>query len=144
MLEESGRVVAVDSRGVWVESDRTGTCQACSASKGCGQRALAEYAARRSERLCIENPLGITATVGDLVTVGIAEDSFLRASLLLYTLPLLLLFLGGYLGSMYSETELPAILGSLCGLMIGLMVARGLGQRLAKSCRYQPILINVL
>jgi sigma-E factor negative regulatory protein RseC len=144
MLEESGRVVAVDAQGVWVESDRTSSCQACSANKGCGQRALAEYAGRRTERLFIENPMGIPTAVGDRVTVGIEEDSFLRASLLLYTLPLLLLFLGGYLGSMYSETEVPAIIGSLCGLILGLLLARGLGQRLARGCRYQPVLIKVI
>lgn len=144
MLEEVGHVVAVDARGIWIESDRTGACQACSASKGCGQRALAEFASRRTERLCIDNPLGITALVGDRVTVGIAQGSFLRASLLLYTLPLLLLFLGGYLGSMYGSTELPAILGSLAGLALGLLFARYLGRRLALSSRYQPVLINVI
>jgi sigma-E factor negative regulatory protein RseC len=144
MLEEVGHVVAVDAQGIWIESDRTGACQACSANKGCGQRALAEYASRRTERLCIDNPLGIAARVGDRVTVGIAQGSFLRASLLLYTLPLLLLFLGSYLGSMYGSTELPAILGSLAGLAFGLLIARYLGRRLALSSRYQPVLINVI
>jgi sigma-E factor negative regulatory protein RseC len=76
--------------------------------------------------------------------VGIAQGSFLRASLLLYTLPLLLLFLGSYLGSMYGSTELPAIQGSLAGLAFGQLIARYLGRRLALSSRYQPVLINVI
>jgi sigma-E factor negative regulatory protein RseC len=144
MLQEEAVVVAVEAGSIWVESERTSTCQSCSASKGCGQRVLAEYASQRSERLLIENPLGLTAQVGDRVSVGIEEGSFLQASVLLYTLPLVLLFLGGYLGSFYGTSELPAVAGSFAGLAAGLLLARGVGQRLARSCRYQPILMNII
>ncbi len=144
MLQEDAVVVAVDAEGIWVESDRTGSCQSCSASKGCGQRALAEYASKRSERLLIDNPHGLVARVGDRVSVGIEEGSFLQASVLLYTLPLVLLFLGGYLGSFYGASELPSVIGSFFGLAAGLLLVRGAGQRLARSCRYQPVLMNII
>ncbi|ANG64064.1 hypothetical protein A8C75_17355 [Marinobacterium aestuarii] len=144
MLQEDAVVVAVDGEGIWVESDRTGTCQSCSASKGCGQRVLAEYASKRSERLLIDNPHGLVARVGDRVSVGIEEGSFLQASVLLYTLPLVLLFLGGYLGSFYGVSELPSVIGSFFGLAAGLLLVRGAGQRLARSCRYQPVLMNII
>ena len=36
-LRESATVVALDGDGVWVETQRQGTCHACSASKACGQ-----------------------------------------------------------------------------------------------------------
>lgn len=144
MLEENGQVVAVEPGGIWIESNRTSSCMSCSASKGCGQRALAEYASRRTEQLRVENPSELAVGVGDRVLIGIMEGSFLKASLLLYTLPLLLLFLGGYLGSLLSESEGPAIFGALTGLGGGLMLARMCGQRLSRSCRYQPILLKVL
>ncbi|WP_020682201.1 SoxR reducing system RseC family protein [Marinobacterium rhizophilum] len=144
MMEEEAIVVAVDAGGIWVESDRTGACQSCSASKGCGQRALAEYASKRSERLLIDNPHGLVARVGDRVRVGIEEGSFLQASILLYTLPLVLLFLGGYLGSFYGTSELPSVVASFAGLAAGLWLARSAGQRLARSCRYQPVLMNII
>ena len=36
MLTETGRVVAVDADGVWVETIRQSTCGSCAAQKGCG------------------------------------------------------------------------------------------------------------
>ncbi len=144
MLQEEAVVVAVESDGIWIESQRSGACQSCSASKGCGQRVLAEYASQRSERLLIDNPQGLVARVGDKVSIGIEEGSFLQASLLLYTLPLVLLFLGGYTGSFFGTSELPAVSGSFAGLMVGLLLARRAGQRLARSCRYQPVLMNII
>lgn len=144
MLEEAGRVVAVDEHGIWVEANRTSSCMSCTASKGCGQKALAEYASRHSSDLQVGNPSGFEVQVGDQVTVGIREGSFLKASLLLYTLPLLLLFFGGYLGSLQGESELPAIVGSALGLLLGLVLARGIGQRLGRSCQYQPVLLKVI
>ncbi|NVK40463.1 MAG: SoxR reducing system RseC family protein [Oceanospirillaceae bacterium] len=144
MLEETGRVVAVDDQVVWISSSRTSSCMSCSASKGCGQKALAEYASRKSEDLRVENLAGVDVRVGDQVIIGIREGSFLKASLLLYTLPLLLLFVGGYLGTLQGDSELPAILGSAVGLAVGLLVARILGQRLGRDCQYQPILLKVI
>jgi len=144
MLEEAGRVVAVDELGIWVEANRTSSCQSCTASKGCGQKALVEYASRRSSDLRVENPSGLAVQVGDRVTVGIREGSFLKASLLIYTLPLLMLFFGGYLGSLQGESELPAIFGSSLGLLLGLLLVRSLGQRLGRSCQYQPVLLKVI
>lgn len=144
MLEESGRVVAVENTFVWVESARMSSCESCSASKGCGQRALTEYASRNTEQLKVENPGDICVKVGDRVVVGIEEGSFLRASLLLYTLPLILMFLGGYLGSLSTLSEGPAIIGSIVGLATGLMAARIFGQRLGRQCQYQPVLLKVI
>ncbi|GGO82453.1 hypothetical protein GCM10011348_23880 [Marinobacterium nitratireducens] len=144
MLEESGLVVAIDGRDIWITSSRTSSCMSCSASKGCGQKALAEYAGKKAEDLCIENTAGVDVRVGDRVVVGINEGAFLKASLLLYTLPLLLLFAGGYLGTLRSDSELPAILGAGIGLAAGLLIARTLGQRLGRSCRYRPELLKVI
>ena len=38
---ESGRVVAVEETGVWVETIRSSACGSCAARSGCGHRTLA-------------------------------------------------------------------------------------------------------
>jgi len=37
MLRESGRVVAIESDAVWVETIRSSLCGSCAAKAGCGQ-----------------------------------------------------------------------------------------------------------
>ncbi|MBT8117314.1 MAG: SoxR reducing system RseC family protein, partial [Gammaproteobacteria bacterium] len=36
MLEETGRVVAIDGEYAWIESERTPSCGGCAARRGCG------------------------------------------------------------------------------------------------------------
>ena len=40
MLIETGRVVAVDAQGLWVETIRQSTCGSCAARSGCGHGLL--------------------------------------------------------------------------------------------------------
>lgn len=44
MLYETGKVVAVDSDGLWLETLKKSTCAQCSAKAGCGQQLLAKSA----------------------------------------------------------------------------------------------------
>ena len=40
MLSETGRVVAVEADGLWVETIRRSSCGSCSARRGCGHGLL--------------------------------------------------------------------------------------------------------
>ena len=40
MLTETGRVVGIETDGIWVETIRRSTCGTCSAQKGCGHGLL--------------------------------------------------------------------------------------------------------
>ena len=51
MIEEPGRVVAVEEGAVWVQTLRKSTCSSCSANAGCGQGLLDKLALARKERL---------------------------------------------------------------------------------------------
>lgn len=42
MLSETGRVVAIDKDGLWVETLKTSSCAKCSAQSGCGQNLAAK------------------------------------------------------------------------------------------------------
>jgi sigma-E factor negative regulatory protein RseC len=76
----------------------------------------------------VRNP--IRAQPGDRVVIGVHERGVVRASLLLYMLPLLGLILFAVFGGLVGErflavaSELPSIIGGLLGLLGGLALVR--------------------
>jgi len=81
------------------ESACSGDCHKCS---GCG-------AAKEAVLFRADNPIG--AAAGDLVKVESASGPVLKAAAVLYVIPLLLFFLGYYLGT------LPGDFGPLAGCL---------------------------
>ena len=90
MLTENANVVAIESDGLWVETLKLSTCNACSAKSGCGQHVLARYVGDMS---CIKAVFekGVSDRiwkVGDDVLIGIDEKALVLNALLVYMLPL--------------------------------------------------------
>jgi len=81
------------------ESACSGDCHKCS---GCG-------AAKETMIVRAQNP--INASRGDLVKVESATGPVMKAAVVLYVIPLVLFFLGYYLGT------LPGNFGALCGCL---------------------------
>ena len=89
------------------ESACSGDCHKCS---GCG-------AAKESVIFTADNPIG--AAPGDLVKVESSTAPVLKAAVVLYVLPLVLFFLGYYLGT------LPGSFGALgggIGFVLGVVI----------------------
>ena len=90
---ESGRVVAIDEKGVWVETIRSSACGSCAARSGCGHRTLAGMLtsdkglvrAMDSKRLqaCL-------CSINDRVEISIRGSTLTKSALLLYGGPLAL------------------------------------------------------
>ena len=96
MIEESGKVVAVQGDFAWIESERTTACGGCAVRTGCGTSAIAKMFGQRRLRLRVLNR--INAHVGDTVVVGISESGLVRGSLAVYAAPLAGLFAGAFAG----------------------------------------------
>ena len=140
MITESGRVVAVSGNTVWVQTIRQSACQSCSARSGCGQRVLAAASGGRANQVQVLNTLN--ANVGDNVTLGIAEQALLQASLLVYALPLLLMVAASMTASLLVPgSDGVAIVAAGLGLGTGFVVARLLQRRMPGD--YQPHLMKV-
>ena len=89
------------------ESACSGDCHKCS---GCG-------AAKEAVIFTADNPIG--AVAGDLVRVESSTAPVLKAAVVLYVLPLVLFFLGYYLGT------LPGSFGALgggAGFVLGVVI----------------------
>lgn len=90
---ESGRVVAIEESGVWVETIRSSACGSCAARSGCGHRTLAGMLtgdkglvrARNSERL----QAGL-CSIDDRVEISIRGSTLTKSALTLYGGPLAL------------------------------------------------------
>ena len=87
MATERGIVTRTDSRGAWVKTIKTGSCEGCSARGSC--HSLSD---RGDMEVKAINAAG--AKVGDRIVMSFETASLLKATFLLYVFPILLLIIG--------------------------------------------------
>ena len=90
MIEELALVVKIENHQVWVEGGQNSACGGCRQKASCTANALGGILKKKS----VPVDSGIQLKTGDEVIVAIDESLLLRASLLLYLLPLIALFTG--------------------------------------------------
>jgi len=144
MLEESGRVVEVNGADIWVETVRQSACDSCSARNSCGQKLLASVGQGKRFVVKVDNPAQHQVSEDDQVVIGVSEGSFMKASLLLYSLPLLMLIVAALGLNALGLAEPWVIAGSALGLASGFLLVRLLSQQLSRSCSYHPVLLRVI
>lgn len=141
-----GRVINVDlARSVpraRVEVTAVPSCARCAAGKGCGAGLLGQSAATR----CIDALIGagISVDEGDDVRIALAPENLLRASWLVYGLPLL----GGVgaagLAYFAGSSDLAAVLALLVGMAAGLGTARKRLRNSACLRQFTPTIVERL
>jgi sigma-E factor negative regulatory protein RseC len=142
MIEESGRVVAVEGDFAWIESERKSTCGGCAVRKGCGTSAIAKVLGQRRTRLRVVNR--IHAGVGDDVVVGISESGLVRGSLAVYAAPLAGLFAGALAGNLLaSNSELVTVAAALAGFVAALLWLKRFSRATEKDAAFQPVVLRV-
>jgi len=148
MIEEQARVIALENDDVWVETQRRSACGQCAANKGCGTATLAKVLGNKRSQVRTLNPKSTPVSVGDEVIIGINEQALVRGSLAVYTMPLLSLFVFGFLGQVLSaqllmtnHDILPIVLG-LFGLVLGFFWVRRFTREIAGNVNYQPVLLR--
>jgi sigma-E factor negative regulatory protein RseC len=90
MIEELAVVVKIENRQVWVESGQNSACGGCLQKASCSTNAIGSVLKKKS----VPVDCDIQLNTGDQVMVAVDENLLLRASLLLYVLPLIALFSG--------------------------------------------------
>lgn len=143
MIEEQGRVVALEPGAVWVETLRKSTCSSCSANAACGQGLMDRLGVGRQRgyvRALSQTPLA----VGDTVIIGVREDLLVRSSLLVYLLPLLGLFAAALLADGLGLSEPLVIFAGLSGLLASWLLVRWCAARVAENPLLQPVVLRAL
>jgi sigma-E factor negative regulatory protein RseC len=143
MIEERGRVVALESGAVWVETLRKSTCSSCSANAGCGQGLMDKLGVGRSRGL-VRALCDLQVQVGDSVVIGVREDLLVRGALLVYLLPLVCLFAGALLAQALGLIEPLVILLGLVGLFVGWLVVRWRSRQTVADPALQPVVLRAM
>jgi sigma-E factor negative regulatory protein RseC len=147
MIEEQGKVVALQKDWVWVETQRKSACGQCSVNKGCGTSVLADVFGKKSNSIAVVKTLPVK--VGDEVVIGIEENTLVKGSLLIYALPLILLIAFGLLGEVvgnqvfWARNDAVTVLFAGLGLGVGFLWLRHISSRLRLDPRYQPKLLQI-
>jgi sigma-E factor negative regulatory protein RseC len=100
MIEEIGVISAIEQHDsqqvVIVETQIKSTCGSCEAQTNCGTGAIAKVFASKRETLRFR--LNEMVEVGQKVSLGIPEENLLKASAMVYCLPLFALVLSALVG----------------------------------------------
>ena len=147
MLTETGRVVAVEADGVWVETIRQSTCGACAARRGCGHGLLNRYAeGRRGYIRVLPGPTLAPADcrVDDQVMISLPEAVILRGSFIVYLLPLLALLAGAATGASVFASDAGALIGAAAGLAAGMGLVRLHAWRHRDDRDMQPTMVEIV
>ena len=91
MIEETAIVAKIENNQVWVESKPTSGCGGCQQKSACSTSVLDKFIHKRAVAVDCD----IELKAGDRVIIAIDEGVLIRASLLLYLLPLLTMVAAG-------------------------------------------------
>jgi len=147
MLTETGRVVGIESDGIWIETIRRSTCGTCSAQKGCGHGLLNRISeGKRGYVRALPGDQSVgDYKVDDQVLISIPEEVILRGSFIAYILPLLSM-LAGAMAATYFFTGQPdvlAVVGAAGGLAVGFALVRWHGIYHRQDPAFQPVLLRI-
>ncbi|MDO3382969.1 SoxR reducing system RseC family protein [Gilvimarinus algae] len=143
MLIESGKIVAIEPDGLWVETISRSTCGSCAAQKGCGQSLLAKFAGHTT---FIWVSLGgrdsQDYSIGETIELGVPEAVVANGSLLVYFVPLLSLLAATLAASYAGAGEGLTTLAGLLGLVAGGVLVRWRAHVTRHDSRLQPVLVE--
>ncbi len=148
MLTETGRVVAVEPDGVWVETIRQSTCGSCAARQGCGHSLMERISdGRRSFIRVLPGRVDVAeCAVDDQVRISIPEEVILRGSMVVYLVPLACMLAGAALtaGLAAGSQDLMAALGAAAGFALGIAGVRLHAWRHRQDRSLQPTLVEII
>lgn len=129
MIEEHAIILEVHASNESSGSDHASTatievvrktaCGLCGKTRGCGNAFWGKMFAHKTPNFVAENAIG--ASVGQSVIVGINEEALMKTALLLYMVPLVMLFFGAILSSWLFNTEVLVLVGAAIGMLLGFM-----------------------
>lgn len=143
MITETGRIVAVEQDGLWVETIQRSTCGSCAAQKGCGQSLMSRLMGHTSYLwVLLEGRNSEDYLLGEEIQIGVPETVVVRGSLFVYLVPLLAMILGAGLAQQWWGSDGLSALGALLGLLSGGALVRWRAHQTRHDRRLQPVLLD--
>ncbi|MCC2614700.1 SoxR reducing system RseC family protein [Aestuariibacter halophilus] len=146
MIEEIGQISRVDNDHIWVETEIKTTCGSCEAQSSCGTGAVAKAFAPKKDTLILR--CREPAEVGQKVKLGIPEQQLVKASALMYLIPLAVLIATALTGqwlmtSMGIENELWLVGACLLTGLASFVTLRRMFEKPGEDA-YHPRLLAIL
>jgi sigma-E factor negative regulatory protein RseC len=140
-LKQYGLVVSRRNENVVIEVTRSSACgDKCGSCGGnCEKRVIKAEVKNR-----------LNAKIGDYIEVEVADKSILKAALIVYIMPLALLFVGiwlGYLvGNSFENTneEIITILMGITFMIISMFFLKRIDVKIKKNSKYQFYMSRIL
>ena len=140
MLEETATVIEVIDDQLIAETESRSSCSHCS-TDSCSTSVVAKLFGIRRNRLVMENTL--QAKPGDRVVIGIPDTLLVRASVMAYLLPLVVMLGVTACGDALGVSEMGLSLLAMAGLAMGFFSVRWAIRR-GSSQRFQPRLLRIV
>lgn len=143
MILETGRIAAIETEGVWVETIRKSACGSCKAEKGCGQRLMNKWDGHSAYIwVLLDGRDSSYYQLGDEIQIGIPEEVIAKGALLVYMVPLLTLVLATVLAHYQFAHEGITTLSGFAGLLLGGLIVRWHSWRTRLDTHLQPVLVD--
>ncbi len=138
MLREIGRVVAVETASVWVETIPSSLCGKCAARAGCGQGIVSRTTGHRGLVQAVESATvrAQDCRVDDEVEIELPEAAVLKGSMLVYLAPLLFGITAVLLAQPYGEFA--TVMSFALGLGVGFLFVRMVTTRVFPRQSFEP------
>jgi len=141
MIEEEGMVIETGDGTAKVAIMKKSACENCAASGVCHPG--------EQEYMEASNPLG--AKKGQKVKVVVAPQVYLKASIVLYGVPMVALVGGAIAAKNIAErsgsvanSDLWAFLGGMCCLFVSFLFIRRYNKKVERTREYQPVIAEIL
>lgn len=143
MILETGRIVAIEPKRLWVETIQRSACGSCQVQKGCGHSALSKFGASASRLwVLLEGRDADRFCVGDEVQIGVPEEVIAVGSLFVYILPLLSMISATLVAHHSQLSDGATALCALLGLLVGAAIVRWCSHLIRFDSRLQPVLVD--
>ena len=143
MILETGRIVAIETEGVWVETIRKSACGSCKAEKGCGQSLINQWDGHTAYIwVLLEGRNPADYQLGDEIQIGIPEEVIAKGAMLVYMVPLITLLLATVFAHHQFAQEGITTLSGFAGLLLGGLIVRWHSWRNRLNSDLQPVLVD--
>ena len=140
MIEDIGRVVKIQGDQAFIEVERTSACAEC------GLQEAEELTA--GGKVVFQAFNMIQAQVGDKVKVRVQTAAYMKATIYIYGIPVLLMVIGAVFGmyiagSLNKSSDAMSALFGTGGLIVGLLILF-LMRKKGNEKKYVPVVVEVL
>lgn len=140
LVEGAARVVAASPEAVWLEAESTSACGGCASSGSCGVSAIGK--AIGTKTVCFRLDNDFDARPGEQVVVGISQAALLKASAVVYMVPIAGLVLGAVAGAASGLGNMAAAVGAVGGLGAGFALSKYVGSRSLTGGCLDPVFLH--